>query len=104
MNKAYKKECWVALIAFIGFTVLTHIFPLWFLFPSITESTILGFPTHYFVMIVVGWLVLIPLYWWYIEVSDKVDEEIAEASPFAALEEEQERAGAAAEARSGGGE
>ena len=102
MNKAYKKECWVALIAFAGFTLLTHIFPLWFLFPSITESTIFGFPTHYFVMIVVGWLVLIPLYWIYIEVSEKVDEEIAETSPFAALEE-QER-DRAAEARSGGAE
>lgn len=102
MNKAYKKECWVALIAFVAFTVLTHIFPLWFLFPSITESTIFGFPTHYFVMIVVGWLLLIPLYWIYIEVSEKIDEEIAEASPFAALDEQERDRNA--EARSGGAE
>ena len=104
MNKAYKKECWVALIAFAVTTLLTHIFPLWFLFPSITESTIFGFPTHYFVMIVVGWLVLIPLYWIYIEMSEKVDAEIAESSPFAALEEQERDRAAAADARSGGAE
>jgi glycerol-3-phosphate acyltransferase PlsY len=104
MNSAYKKECWVALIAFVAFTVLTHIFPLWFIFPSITEGTIFGFPTHYFVMIVVGWLLLIPLYWIYIEVSEKIDDEIAESSPFAVLEEQERERAAAAEARSGGAE
>ena len=104
MNKAYKKECWVALIAFAVFTVLTHIFPLWFLFPSITETTIFGFPTHYFIMIVVGWLVLIPLYWIYIQVSEQVDSEIAESNPFAVIDEQAQTSVAQAETRSGGAE
>jgi putative solute:sodium symporter small subunit len=96
MNNAYKKECWVALIAFGVVTFLTHIFPIYFLFPQITEFTILGFPAHYLITIIVGWLLLIPLYWVYISISEKVDEEIAETTPFAVLEE-QERARAAAE-------
>ena len=80
MNSAYKKECYVALIAFALVTLMTHIFPMYFLFPSLTESTIFGFPTHYFLTIVIGWLVLIPLYWIYMEISDKIDEEIAESA------------------------
>jgi hypothetical protein len=55
-------------------------------------------------MIVVGWLLLIPLYWIYIEVSEKIDDEIAESSPFAVLEEQERERAAAAEARSGGAE
>ena len=80
MNSAYKKECYVALIAFALVTLMTHIFPMYFLFPSLTESTVFGFPTHYFLTIVIGWLVLIPLYWIYMDVSDKIDAEIAESA------------------------
>lgn len=79
MNSAYKKECLIALVAFAVMTLMTHIFPMYFLFPSLTESTIFGFPTHYFLTIVIGWLVLIPVYWIYINVSEKVDAEIADS-------------------------
>ncbi len=79
MNSAYKKECFIALIAFAVMTLMTHIFPMYFLFPGLTESTIFGFPTHYFLTIVIGWLVLIPVYWIYINVSEKVDAEIADS-------------------------
>lgn len=78
MNNAYKKECNLALIAFGVVTLLTHIFPIYFLFPGLTQATWFGFPAHYLLTIVVGWLVLIPLYWIYIEVSEKIDQEIAE--------------------------
>jgi len=80
MNGAYKKECWLALIAFAVVTLMTHIFPIYFLFPQMTESTMFGFPTHYMITIVVGWLVMIPLYWIYIVVSEKIDDEIRETS------------------------
>ncbi len=113
MNKAYKKECWVALIAFAVVTLLTHIFPLYFIFRETIEEalatgtmTIFGFPAHYLLTIVVGWLVVVPLYWIYIQVSEKVDDEIAESAPFAVLEErerERERM-AAAKAPTGGAE
>ena len=79
MNRAYKKECYVALISFVLVTLMTHIFPMYFLFPSLTESTVFGFPTHYFLTMVIGWIFLIPLYWIYINISDKIDEEIAES-------------------------
>ena len=79
MNSAYKKECYVTLFAFVLATLLTHIFPMYFLFRGLTETTIFGFPTHYFLTIVIGWLVLIPLYWIYINVSEKIDAEIAES-------------------------
>ena len=87
MNSAYKKECWVALIAFAVVTLLTHIYPFYFLFPGLTETTIFGFPTHYFLSIIIAWLLVIPLYWIYIGISEKIDEEIAESSPFAVLDE-----------------
>lgn len=80
MNGAYKKECWLALIAFAVVTLMTHIYPLYFLFPQLTETTIFGFPTHYLMTIVVGWLVMIPLYWIYIVLSEKIDDEIRETS------------------------
>ncbi len=78
MNAAYKKECMSALIAFAVVTLLTHIYPMYFLFPGLTEFTIFGFPAHYFITLVVGWLVLMPVYWVYINVSEKIDAEIQE--------------------------
>lgn len=101
MNSAYKKECWVALIAFAIVTILTHIFPIYFMFPGLTETTIFGFPTHYFLSIVIAWLLVIPLYWVYINVSEKIDEEIAESAPFAVLDENERGKG---DAPTGGAE
>lgn len=80
MEKAYRKECWSTLGAFVVVTLLTHIFPLYFLFPGLTQIMILGYPAHYLITIVVGWLVLIPLYWIYIGISEKIDREIVETS------------------------
>ena len=80
MEKAYQKECWSTLIAFLVVTLLTHIFPLYFLFPGLTQVFIFGFPAHYLITIVVGWLVLIPLYWLYIGISENIDREIEETS------------------------
>ncbi len=76
MNAAYKKECWSTLIAFALMTLLTHIYPMYFLFPGLTEFTILGFPAHFFLTMVIGWLVLMPVYWIYIGISEKIDAEI----------------------------
>jgi putative solute:sodium symporter small subunit len=78
MNGAYKKECMSALIAFVVVTLLTHIYPMYFLFPGLTEFTIFGYPAHYFITLIVGWLVLMPVYWIYINVSEKIDAEIQE--------------------------
>lgn len=80
MNSAYKKECWLALIAFAVVTLMTHLYPMYFLFPGLTEMTMFGFPAHYFLTMVIGWLVMIPLYWLYIGVSEKIDAEIRESS------------------------
>ena len=80
MEKAYRKECWTTLGAFILVTLLTHIFPLYFLWPDLTLMTIAGFPAHYLITIVVGWLVLIPVYWVYINISENIDREIEETS------------------------
>ncbi len=80
MNAAYKKECWVTLIAFALMTLLTHIYPMYFLFPGLTEFTMFGFPAHYFLTMVIGWLVLMPVYYVYINISEKIDDEIREMS------------------------
>ncbi len=88
MSKAYKKECWLALIAFGVVTLLTHIFPMYFLFPELTTFTIMGFPAHYFITLIVGWLVLMPLYWIYIILSENIDDEIRETSTRAVELEE----------------
>jgi putative solute:sodium symporter small subunit len=88
MSKAYKKECWLALVAFGIVTLLTHIFPMYFLFPGLTTFTILGFPAHYFLTLILGWLVLMPVYWIYIQVSEKIDDEIRETSTRAVELEE----------------
>jgi len=84
MKGAYKKECAVTLVSFLVCALLTHIFPMYFLFPGLMEMSIFGFPAHYFLAIFLGWVLLIPLYWIYIEVSEKVDREIAEGSLAAA--------------------
>ena len=81
MNSAYKKECWLTLIAFLVAMFVTHIFPLFFLFEGITKSFILGFPTHYFLTMVIGWLALMPLYWIYIGMSERIDREIEGSRP-----------------------
>lgn len=76
MRKIYLRECRVSLIAFAVVTFLTHIFPVYFLFPGIVEFTIFGFPAHYLMTMVVGWLVLVPAYWYYIKISEQIDQEI----------------------------
>ena len=78
MRRIYRRECWVSLIAFAVVTLLTHIFPVYFLFPSMVEYTIFGFPAHYLMTMVVGWLVLVPVYWYYMELSEQIDLEIRE--------------------------
>lgn len=80
MNRAYKKECWLALIAFLVTMLLTHFFPVYFLFKDLTETTVFGFPTHYFLTLVVGWIVLMPLYWIYLTMSEQIDREIENTS------------------------
>jgi len=111
MNSAYKKECWVALIAFAIVTILTHMYPFYFLFRDTIETglatetmTIFGFPAHYFLSIVISWLLVIPLYWLYINISEKVDDEIAESSPFAVLDEHDRDKAETAKAPAGGAE
>ena len=76
MKRLYQKECRLALVAFIVTTCLTHIFPLYFLFPGLTEATLFGYPAHYFLTLVLGWIVLMPLYWIYIQMSENIDREI----------------------------
>ena len=96
MNSAYKKECWVTLIAFALMTLLTHIFPMYFMFPGLTQFTIFGFPAHYLLTMVIGWLVLIPVWWIYIGISEKIDDEIREM--------DESESGAAAKSAGGGAE
>jgi ABC-type amino acid transport system permease subunit len=83
MNNAYKKECWLTLVAFLAVMLMTHIFPVYFMFKGLTQTFILGFPTHYFLTIVIGWLVLMPLFWIYIGISEQIDREIEESTPAA---------------------
>jgi len=78
MRRLYRRECWITLIAFAVVTLLTHIFPVYFLFPAIVEFTIFGFPAHYLMTMVVGWLVLVPVYWYYMKISEQIDLEISE--------------------------
>jgi putative solute:sodium symporter small subunit len=100
MEKAYKKECYSTLIAFIVVTLLTHVFPMYFLFPGLIQMTIFGFPAHYFLTLVLGWIVLMPLYWIYIQISEKIDQEISDLSGRAA-ELEEVRVYTAAQAKGG---
>lgn len=98
MQSLYRRECWTALIAFAVVTFLTHIFPVYFLFPGLTEFTIFGFPAHYLMTMVVGWLVLLPAYWYYIQISEKIDQEIEQ---YQALDESPAPGLAGAEATGG---
>jgi putative solute:sodium symporter small subunit len=42
--------------------------------------TIFGFPADYWLTLVIGWLVLIPVFWIYVEISEKIDQEINDSS------------------------
>ncbi len=77
MHRAYKKECMLTLVAFVVAAFLTHAYPLYFLFPGLTKIQMFGFPAHYFLTLVLGWVVLMPLYALYIHFSEKIDREIA---------------------------
>ena len=81
MHAIYKRECRITLIAFVVATLLTHIYPLYFLFPGLTKTTMFGFPGHYFLTLVIGWVVLMPVFWIYIVASEKVEREIERAEP-----------------------
>lgn len=76
MNHAYRKEWQLTLVAFLVTLLLTHFYPVYFLFKGLTEMTILGYPAHYFLTLVMGWIVMIPLYWIYIKLSEDIDREI----------------------------
>jgi len=81
MNPTYAKECWLTLVAFLLVMLLTHIFPLYFAFKGLTQTFILGFPAHYFLTLVIGWIVLMPVYWIYIRMSERIEREIEESRP-----------------------
>lgn len=81
MHEIYKRECRLTLITFIVATLLTHIYPLYFLFPGLTKTTMFGFPSHYFLTLVIGWIVLMPLFWFYIVASEKIEREIEQCEP-----------------------
>ena len=100
MRSIYLRECRTALIAFAVVTFLTHIFPVYFLFPGMVEFTIFGFPAHYLMTMVVGWLVLVPVYWYYIKVSERIDQEIDQ---YDARDEPRLAGGATARAEAAGG-
>ncbi|MBN2706419.1 MAG: hypothetical protein JXR89_08270 [Deltaproteobacteria bacterium] len=76
----YKKECWFTLISFLIVMFLTNIFPLYFMFPGLTKSYIMGYPSHYFLAMFCGWIALIPFYWFYMNVSENIDREIENSS------------------------
>jgi putative solute:sodium symporter small subunit len=80
MQTAYKKQCRVTLITAVVVTLMTHIFPMYFLFPGLNDMRIFGFPADYWLTIVIGWLLVLPVLWLYIEVSEKVDQEINDSS------------------------
>lgn len=80
MTRAYKNECLLTLVAFLVTIFLTHLYPIYFLFKGLTETTIFGFPAHYFITLVVGWLVLMPLYWLYLNLSERIDREIEDTT------------------------
>ncbi|NJO55442.1 MAG: hypothetical protein HC834_02775 [Rhodospirillales bacterium] len=81
MNGAYKKECWLAIVAFAVVTLFTHIFPMYYLFPGLTNAMLFGYPAAYILTIIIGWLGLIPLYWIYINMSENIDDEIRSSKP-----------------------
>ena len=103
MEKAYKNECLLALVAFGVTTLITHVYPFYFMFPGLRDFTIFGFPAHYFLTMIIGWLALIPLYMVYINLSEKIDRDIAETSAQA-NEAEAVAAYAADRAAKGGAE
>jgi putative solute:sodium symporter small subunit len=79
VHHIYKKEWQLTLVAFVVTTVLTHIYPIYYLFPGLTKGMLFGYPAHYFLALVVGWLVLMPLYWIYMQLSEQIDRDIEEA-------------------------
>ena len=103
MENAYRRECRTALIAFLLVTLMTHIFPMYFLFPGLTQLSLFGFPAHYMITIVVGWLVLIPVYWIYINISERIDRDIEESSAVALEAETKKGLAPAMMAKSEGG-
>ena len=96
MISAYKKECYGVVIWFVIMMALTHVFPLYFLFPGLTQSTLFGYPTHFMLTLVLGWPVLAVVYWVYIRVSDSIEREIEFGSVDAPVRDEDQVSGAAA--------
>lgn len=96
MSSVYKKECYGVIISFVVMMALTHVFPLYFLFPELTQSTLFGYPTHYVLTLVLGWPVLAVLYWGYIRVSDRIEREIEFGSADAPEQDTDQVSGAAA--------
>ncbi|MEZ5601906.1 MAG: hypothetical protein R3F36_13645 [Candidatus Competibacteraceae bacterium] len=59
---------------------LPDVFPV----PQSEQDNDLRVPGDYWLTIVIGWLVLIPVFWIYIQISEKVDQEINDSSSGAA--------------------
>lgn len=94
MKKAYQKECMLALFSFLLAAFLTHIYPIYFLFPGLTKLEMFGFPAHYFLTLFIGWIVLMPLYWIYMNLSEKIDAEIVASSAPSFVADQSSRKGA----------
>lgn len=83
MHRTYTKQCWVTLGTVMIVALMTHIFPMYFLFPGLNEMRIWGFPADYWLTMVVSWFCILPVLWLYIEVSEKIDKDIEEISSTA---------------------
>jgi putative solute:sodium symporter small subunit len=77
MHKAYLKECLLTFFAFLLAAFITHLFPVYFLFPELTQMEMFGFPAHYFLTLFIGWVAAMPLYYFYMVWSENIDAEIA---------------------------
>lgn len=89
MLKLYRKECMLTLVAFVLAAFLTHIYPIYFLFPELTQMQMFGFPAHYFLTLFIGWIVMMPLYWIYMGLSEKIDADISVTTIDTPASEEQ---------------
>ena len=73
MEDAYRKQCRFALLSFLVVLFLTHLAPVFYFIPQLTAFYILGFPAHYFITLVVGWIGTMVFYWFYIKLMPFFD-------------------------------
>ncbi len=90
-ERLYRKEIFLTILFFVLLLVFGHFAQLFVIFPGLQGGSFMGFPVHYIVPILMGWIGLLILTSIQAHVMNKFDDELQEYTDSLEGQESSER-------------